>query len=174
MLCIKYLSFTLKDTHTIWLILLCSTIFSFPLGRKSNDAPFSSTVASVSSLILKHDVMVLIWAPDSETEDITMNIIETVLQKMGGGNVRYIRSLNDFKSLDKDVKTFLVFDNEATNQNFFCERNISSTVQRLQHAKEGKDVHSLIFIPSEMKDTLIKSLKTSSLKYEVLCFNSLI
>ena len=151
--------------------MLCSTIFSFPLGRKSNDAPFSSTVASVSSLLLKHDV--LIWAPDSETEDITMNIIETVLQKMEGGNVRCIRSLDDFKSLDKDVKTILVFDNEATNQNFFCERNISSTVQRLQHAKEGKDVHSLILIPSEMKDTLLKSLKTSSLKYKVLCVNAL-
>lgn len=115
----------------------------------------------------------MIWAPDSETEDITMNIIEIVLQKMEEGHVRCIRSLDDFKSLDKDVKTILVFDNKATNQNFFCERNISSTVQRLQHAKEGKDVHSLIFIPSEMKDALLKSLKTSSLKYKVLCVNSL-
>lgn len=123
---------------------------------------------SLSSLLLKHDVVVLICAPESETENITMKIIETVFQKMKGGNVRYVRSLDHFEKLDEDLdeKTVLVFDNEATNQDFFCKRNIFSTVQCLQQAKKGENVHSLICISSQMKETLIKSLKTSSLKYK--------
>lgn len=121
---------------------------------------------SLSSLLLKHDVVVLICAPESGKENITMNIIETVFQKMKGGNVRYVRSLDQFEKLYEKVKTVFVFDNDATNHDFFCERNIFSTVQRLQ-AKKGEYVHSLICISSQMKDTLIKSLKSSSLKYKV-------
>lgn len=146
---------------------ILNDLFSFPIERKSRNALFTSTVESMSSLLLKYDIVVLICAQDSETEDITMKIIDTVFQKMSGGNVRCVRSLDDFKSLRKDVKTFLVFENEATNQNVFCEKNISSTLQRLKQAKKGKNVHSLICIPSEMEDTLLKNLKTSSLKYKV-------
>ena len=120
----------------------------------------------MSSLLLKNDVVVLICAPESEKENITMNIIETVFQKMKGGNVRYVYSLDQFEKFAEDVKTVFVFDNDATNQDFFCKRNIFSTVQRLQ-AKKGENVHSLICISSQMKDTLIKSLKSSSLKYKV-------
>ena len=120
----------------------------------------------LSFLLLKHDVVVLICAPESETENIMFKIIETVFGKMKGGNVRYVRSLDQFKKLYEKIKTVFVFDNEATNQDFFCERNIFSTVRRLQ-AKKGENVHSLICISSQMKDTLIKSLKSSSLKYKV-------
>nr|XP_022344618.1 uncharacterized protein LOC111137448 [Crassostrea virginica] len=137
-----------------------------PNGRKSSDDSFTSKVESLSFLLLKHDVVVLICAPESETENITMKIIETVFQKMKGGNVRRVRSLDHFEKLDEKVKTVFVFDNDETNQDFFCKRNIFSTVQHLQ-AKKGENVHSLICISSQMKDTLIKSLKSSSLKYKV-------
>ena len=127
---------------------------------------------SLASLLLNHDVVVLICAPESEKENITMKIIETVFQKMKGGNIRYVRSLDYFEKLneDLDVNTVFVFDYEATNQDFFSESNIFSTVQCLQQAKKakkGKNVHSLICISSQMTDTLIKSLKSSSLKYKV-------
>ncbi|XP_078335125.1 uncharacterized protein LOC144626156 [Crassostrea virginica] len=94
-----------------------------PNGRKSCDASFTSNVESLSSLLLKHDVVVLICAPGSEKENIMMKIIETFFKKVKGGNVRYVCSLDQFEKLDKDpyVKIVFVFDSEATNQDFFSE-----------------------------------------------------
>lgn len=121
------------------------------------------------NLLRENDVLVLFCWNENEMETLCLDIAMTVCIEIGNGNVRHVRSPEEFTFQDLEAgKVYLfVFSDFATNLNLFGEKNCSETFKKLSSVcSRSKGVHALICIPKKKKNDLrlfLKTLKNSSL-----------
>lgn len=137
------------------------------------DTSFNTNLKrKMATLLRENDILVLICENEKEMANLCTEVAMTVCTDIESGNLRHIRSLEDFQFKDIDSKTLLLFDFLATNVILFSEeKKCSSNFKKLSSVcNREENVHGLISIPKTKENEFIfflNALKPTPLKHEL-------
>lgn len=147
--------------------------FILLVRQPPTDTSFNTNLKrKMATLLRENDILVLICENEEEMANLSTEVAMTVCTDIESGNLRHIRSLQDFAFDNIHSKTLLLFYYLATNVILFSEeKTFSSNFKKLSSVcNREKNVHGLISIPKTKENEFIfflNALKTIALKHEL-------